>query len=171
MKSKILLLFVLFLSACSTSPSQQYPKISETVQVDKVLVLKSQNKMHLLKRGRIVKSYDISLGGNPIGHKVQEGDLRTPEGRYYLIYKNNKSKFYRSITVSYPNERDIERAEQRGVSPGSGIVIHGFPNELGDVTGPFEPLNWTEGCIAVRNAEMDEFFEIIALNTPIEIRP
>lgn len=154
------LLIVFILSACSVAPV-----------VDKVLVEKSKNKMYLLDGNKTIRTYNISLGGNPIGHKQQEGDMRTPEGEYLLIYKNNKSKFYRSITVSYPDEDDIKRAMARGVNPGGDIVIHGFPNELGNVTGPYEPLNWTEGCIAVRNHEMDELFNLIALNTPIEIRP
>lgn len=154
------LLIVLFLSACSAGPI-----------VDKVLVEKSANKMYLLDGRNVIRTYDISLGQNPIGHKIKEGDMRTPEGEYLLIYKNNKSKFYRSITVSYPDEEDIARAMRRGVNPGGDIVIHGFPNELGNVTGPFEPQNWTEGCIAVRNHEMDEMFNLIPLNTPIEIRP
>ena len=158
-KYSFLFLLVFVLCSCSSPP------------VDKVVVEKSDNKMYLMKRSKVIKSYDISLGGNPIGHKVQEGDLRTPEGEYALIHKNNNSKFYRSITISYPNEADIARAKARGVDPGGAIVIHGFPNELGNVTEPFEPLNWTEGCIAVRNHEMDEMFNLIALNTPIEIRP
>lgn len=151
---------ILLLTACAAPPS-----------VDRVLVEKSKNKMYLLDGERVLRTYNISLGANPVGHKVKEGDMRTPEGEYLLIYKNNKSKFYRSITVSYPNEEDIKRAMARGVNPGGDIVIHGFPNALGNVTGPFKPLNWTEGCIAVRNHEMDELFDLIALNTPIEIRP
>ncbi len=154
------LLIIIFLSACTMQPV-----------VDKVLVEKSKNKMYLLDGRKVIRAYDISLGQNPIGHKIKEGDMRTPEGEYLLIYKNNKSKFYRSITVSYPDEEDIARAMRRGVNPGGDIVIHGFPNELGNVTGPFEPLNWTEGCIAVRNHEMDELFALIPLNTPIEIKP
>lgn len=140
-------------------------------QVDKVLVTKSDNKMYLLSKGQRIKAYNIFLGANPVGHKVREGDMRTPEGEYSLIYKNNNSKFYRSITVSYPDKDDIKNAMVRGDNPGGNIVIHGFPNELGDVTGPVRPLNWTEGCIAVRNHEMDELFDLIPLNTPIEIRP
>lgn len=152
-------LFVLFLCACA-SPQK----------IDRVLVEKSKNKMYLLSRNDVVREYDIFLGKNPIGHKQREGDMRTPEGEYLLIHKNNNSKFYRSITVSYPDEDDIKDAMARGVNPGGDIVIHGFPNELGNITGPVQPLNWTEGCIAVRNHEMDELFELIELNTPIEIR-
>jgi murein L,D-transpeptidase YafK len=154
------ILFVLFLTSCTAGPA-----------VDEVLVKKSENKMYLMKRGKVLKSYYISLGGNPTGHKVREGDLRTPEGRYRLIHKNDNSKFYRSITISYPNDRDKLMARKRGFNPGGDIVIHGFPNGLGNVTGAFEPQNWTEGCIAVRNHEMDEMFTLIALDTPIEIKP
>lgn len=154
------LLFVLSLFACA-SPQK----------IDRVLVEKSKNKMYLLSHDKVIREYDIFLGKNPIGHKQREGDMRTPEGEYLLIHKNNNSKFYRSITVSYPDEEDIKDAMARSMNPGGDIVIHGFPNELGNVTGPVQPLNWTEGCIAVRNHEMDELFDLIELNTPIEIRP
>lgn len=163
MKNIILCLLLLTLSACG-------PKLPER-QIDLVLVEKSKNQMHLMKRGKPIRTYHVALGKNPIGHKVEEGDQRTPEGRYTLNYKNTNSKFYKSINIDYPNARDITRARLRGVDPGDDIVIHGFPNELGNVTGPVEPLNWTQGCIAVRNHEMDEIFALVELDTPIEIRP
>jgi len=153
---------ILILSACTqyTGP-----------RADLVVVEKSKNQMHLLQDGEILKTYDISLGGNPIGHKVQRGDLRTPEGHYTLDYKNNQSKFYRSINISYPNEFDVMLAHSRGLDPGDDIVIHGLPNGTADFEGPIDPLNWTEGCIAVRNYEMDEIWQLVELDTPIEIRP
>lgn len=157
------ILTILLLSACA-------PPVPER-NVDLVVVEKSKNQMHLMKKGKAVRTYHVALGGNPVGHKVQEGDMRTPEGRYLLNFKNTKSKFYKSINIDYPNDRDIARARARGVDPGDDIVLHGFPNELGNVRGPVEPLNWTEGCIAVRNDEMDEIWELVALDTPIEIRP
>lgn len=160
MNRLVILLLLLFVTACSTGPA-----------VDKVVVQKSLNKMYLLKGREIVKSYDISLGQNPVGDKVQSGDMRTPEGNYLLIYKNEQSKFYRSITVSYPDEKDIKEAMALGLNPGGDIVIHGFPNEMGNYQGPIQPLNWTHGCIAVRNHEMDELFRLIEIQTPIEIRP
>ncbi len=155
----LLLLLFFFMAGCSSPP------------VDRVVVKKSEAKMYLQKRGKVVKSYNISLGGNPVGHKIQQGDSRTPEGVYSLNYKNSKSRFYKSINIDYPNEADIVRAKSRGLDPGDDIVIHGMPNELGDVRGPIEPLNWTEGCIAVRNYEMDEIWSLVALDTPIEILP
>jgi murein L,D-transpeptidase YafK len=138
-----------------------------------VLVKKSTNKMYLIDDGEVLKEYKVSLGQNPIGDKIQRGDLRTPEGRYTLKYKNNQSKFYRSLYISYPNEQDIAEAALRGVDPGDDIVIHGLPNGVRDhdIKGELYPLNWTEGCIAVRNHEMDEIWRLVDVNTPIEIRP
>lgn len=163
MKQILFLSFLLFLAACTPPQPERL--------VDKVVVKKSENKMFLMKDGEAIRTYNIALGGNPVGHKVQEGDQRTPEGRYLLNYKNNKSKFYKSINIDYPNERDIARAKRRGVDPGDDIVIHGLPNELGNVRGPIEPLNWTQGCIGVRNYEMDEIWRLVEVNTPIEILP
>jgi murein L,D-transpeptidase YafK len=142
--------------------------------VDKVIVDKSNAKMVLLKNDKPVRKYNIALGGNPIGHKVQEGDMRTPEGVYNLEYKNDRSKFYKSIKISYPNAYDIARAQLRGVDPGGDIVIHGLPNGItdADIGARFKKSqNWTQGCIAVSNAEMDEIWQLVALDTPIEIRP
>jgi murein L,D-transpeptidase YafK len=153
-------LLLILLSACAAPP-----------KADLVVVEKSKNKLHLIQKGQTLKSYDISLGKNPVGHKIMRGDMRTPEGRYLLDYKNENSKFYRSINISYPNEYDIARAHAFGMDPGDDIVIHGMPNHMGDVRGPIYPINWTEGCIAVRNHEMDEIWELVELNTPIEIRP
>jgi len=109
------------MSACSQPP-----------RADLVLVNKSTNKMYLIDDGEVMKEYKVSLGQNPIGDKVQEGDMRTPEGRYLLEYKNKQSKFYKSIKVSYPNAYDIAEAAARGVDPGGEIVIHGLPDGVRD---------------------------------------
>lgn len=162
-KQILFLSLIVFLSSCGPPQSERL--------VDKVVVKKSENKMMLIKKGKPIRTYNIALGGNPVGHKVQEGDQRTPEGVYTLNYKNTKSKFYKSINIDYPNEWDIARAKRRGVDPGDDIVIHGLPNELGNHLGPIQPKNWTEGCIAVRNHEMDEIWQLVELDTPIEIRP
>lgn len=164
---RLILLFVLFLSACATPP--QAPVKHK--RVDLVLVEKSTNKMYLMKQGDVVRAYDVAFGLNPIGHKQMQGDMRTPEGRYMIDYKNYNSKFYKSLNISYPNEFDVMRAKSRGVDPGDDIVIHGMPNEVGDYRGPIKPRNWTQGCIALRNNEMDELFHFIEVDTPIEIRP
>lgn len=157
------LLSLIILTSCAAPPPR----------ADLVLVEKSRNKMYLIDDGEVLKEYNISLGRNPIGDKVQRGDMRTPEGRYLLDYKNDQSKFYRSLNISYPNDYDIAEATARGVDPGDDIVIHGLPNGVrdSDIKGELYPLNWTEGCIAVRNHEMDEIWQLVELNTPIEIRP
>ncbi len=179
MHKLILLIFVLALSACGTSDpmlsgmpdARQYQQAERAV--DKVIVDKSKAKMFLLKNNKPIRKYKIALGGNPVGHKMQEGDMRTPEGLYNLEYKNAQSRFHKSIKISYPNAYDIARAQLMGVDPGGDIVIHGLPNGMtdADVDARMLSENWTEGCIAVSNAEMDEIWRLVDLDTPIEIRP
>lgn len=137
--------------------------------VNKVFVDKSARTLQLLSDDKVIKSYHIALGGNPIGHKQQQGDQRTPVGSYTLDYKNEKSKFYRSIHVSYPNAADKARAKSQGVSAGGDIMIHGQKNGFGALGLLNQQRDWTEGCIAVTNDEMDEIMAAIKVGTPIEI--
>jgi murein L,D-transpeptidase YafK len=139
--------------------------------VDRVLVLKSERKMSLLARGKVVRTYKIALGGTPVGAKEQQGDHKTPEGIYVLDRRNLKSKYYKSIHVSYPNEQDKKHAEKLGVSPGGDIMVHGLPNGFGWLGVTHSAHDWTDGCIAVTDAEMDEIWKLVADGTPIEIRP
>jgi murein L,D-transpeptidase YafK len=140
-------------------------------EVDLIQVDKSERRMQLLRKGEVVRSYRVSLGANPKGHKQREGDERTPEGRYRIDGRNPRSKFYKSLHISYPNAQDRRSARSLGVSPGGAIMIHGLPNGWG-WAGPFlAPLDWTDGCIAVSDAEMDEIWKAVSVGTPIEIRP
>ena len=141
----------------------------DEVKVDKIVVDKSARKMDLLSQGEVVRSYRIALGDNPQGHKRQEGDERTPEGSYTLDYKNENSIAHRSIHISYPNEADKADAASRGVSPGGDIMIHGQMNGFGKMAPYMQQRDWTNGCIAVTNEEMDEIMSAIELGTPIEI--
>lgn len=125
--------------------------------------------MQLVEGENVVASYAISLGGSPEGHKSQEGDQKTPEGRYILDYKNENSSFYRSMHISYPNAEDIQQAERRGVSPGGMIMVHGQRNGAGWLSGLMQRFDWTDGCIAITNDEMDEFMGLVEPGTPIEI--
>jgi murein L,D-transpeptidase YafK len=135
---------------------------------DRVLVLKAERKLLLLNSGKVLKTYRVSLGGHPVGRKTMEGDRKTPEGRYVLDWHNAQSDFYKSIHISYPNEADIARAAKLGVPPGEDLFIHGQPN---DYHGPRKQLgDWTDGCIAVSNTEMDEIWRAVPDGTPIEIR-
>lgn len=147
------------------------PPVVQSPKADIVLVEKSTSKMYLFQNGEVLREYDVAFGFNPVGHKRQEGDMRTPEGRYLIDFKNYNSQFYKSLNISYPNDQDLARAAARGVSAGDDIVIHGMPNEIGNYLGEIKPRNWTQGCIAVRNHEMDELFDLIEVDTVIEIRP
>ncbi len=139
--------------------------------VDYVLVVKSEKKMYLLSQGEKVKEYSVVFGSSPRGHKEREGDERTPEGKYVLDYKKSDSAFYKAIHISYPNERDKAMARKNGVNPGGMIMIHGQKNGLGWLSWLSQRFNWTDGCIAVTNREMDEIWNLVEVGTPIEIRP
>ena len=138
---------------------------------DKVLVNKTERKMYLLKAGKKIRQYNIALGDAPSGHKQQQGDGRTPEGRYTLGYKNSNSKFYKSIHISYPNATDRKNAKKRGVDPGGDIMIHGQRNRWGWLSPIAQLFNWTNGCIALSDRDMDAVWKAVNVGTPIEIRP
>ena len=147
-----------------------WPALSfATLSADMVVVKKSSYSLTLMKDGKPVKRYWIALGPAPKGHKQQEGDQRTPEGRYTLDYKKSNSGFYKAIHINYPNLDDIKRANELGVRPGGMIMIHGQLNRMGDRR--VQPSNWTNGCIAVLNHEMDEIWNAIEPGTPIVIEP
>lgn len=132
--------------------------------VDKVLVVKSQRKMYLQKKGKTIKTYNIGLGPNPIGQKEREGDGKTPEGIYKLDYQKWETSTFHSFHISYPNEKDLARAKAKGLTPGSFIMIHGTSK------GPKKKKDWTNGCIALNNTDMAEFKTMVFLQTEIEIR-
>jgi murein L,D-transpeptidase YafK len=140
-------------------------------RADQVIVVKSQRSLTLLSHGKALRTYKVALGGAPVGSKEQQGDHKTPEGHYILDRRNAKSRFYKSIHVSYPNEQDKRKAAERGVSPGGDIMIHGLPNGFGWLASTHRSLDWTDGCIAVTDAEMDEMWELVPDETPIEILP
>lgn len=140
-------------------------------KADKVIVEKSESKLFLIHNGKVVHEYHVSFGANPKGHKQQEGDERTPEGTYILDYKKENSSFYKAIHISYPNKNDKKNAKLMGVNPGGLIMIHGQKNKLGFFSFITQRFDWTNGCIAVTNSEMDEIWDAIDVGTPIEIRP
>jgi hypothetical protein len=138
---------------------------------DKVIVYKGDRTLQLLRGGRVIAEYPIKLGLNPYGHKRREGDFRTPEGRYTLVRRNPQSEFFLSIQVSYPNQEDAAVAREQGVSPGGLIMIHGQPNEPKKPPEWYATRDWTDGCIALSNADMTDVWLRAPLGTPIEIRP
>lgn len=140
------------------------------IKVEKILVKKSERKMYLLgSQSKIIKEYSIALGDSPEGHKSQEGDEKTPEGIYTIDYRNPKSSYHLSLHISYPNNADKQQAKKRGVSPGGDIFIHGSPNGFGLFEAAYSNLNWTDGCIAVSNKEIEELWHLVENGTKIEI--
>lgn len=138
---------------------------------DEVRVVKSERRLYLLRNGEPYKSYCISLGSRPVGDKIQQGDKRTPEGRYIIDWRNLQSQYHRSLHISYPDSRDHQEARARGVDPGGMIMIHGLPNKAnGDPEG-YAGMDWTDGCIAVLNHEIEELINAVKDGTPIEILP
>jgi murein L,D-transpeptidase YafK len=137
--------------------------------VDLVKVDKSERIMYLIENGAPLKEYKISLGGNPQGHKEQEGDQKTPEGEYVLDYVKEDSSYYRSMHISYPNKADKQHAKSKGVAPGGFIMVHGQKNGFGWLSPITQIFDWTDGCIAITNNEMDEFLSLVNIGTKIII--
>lgn len=138
---------------------------------DLVLVKKGERKMYLLSDDKVVREYHIALGDNPRGHKQKEGDERTPEGTYTLDKKKADSAYYKAIRISYPAEQDRIAAQRAGVNPGGQIMIHGQKNGFGWLADKTQRNDWTDGCIAITNSEMDEVWSLVDIGTPIVIRP
>ncbi|NEX19585.1 L,D-transpeptidase family protein [Thiorhodococcus mannitoliphagus] len=157
------------MTGCATAPEPpQY-----TGPVERVVVQKSQRKLQLIGGGQVMREYRVALGGSPVGHKYREGDQRTPEGSYVLNWRNPRSNFYKAIHISYPNERDRHVSRQLGYRPGGMIMIHGLPNYIQSESMRRQYLgrDWTQGCIAVQNHEIDEIWRMVQDGTPIEITP
>ncbi len=153
------------------SPRVDYtpPRPPDPRKVDFILIDKSDRRLTLFSQGASLKSYlGLQFGGAPVGPKHFEGDERTPEGRYTIDYRNPRSAYHLSLHVSYPDAADRAYAAARGYSPGGEIFIHGQPNGL---TEGREPGDWTDGCISMSNAEIEELWRLVSDGTPIEIRP
>ena len=175
------LLAALLLAGCAaTPPATEPPPPAATPPdplaallghpVDAVRVEKSKRRMLLLKQGHVYRSYRVALGKQP-GPKRVAGDKRTPEGRYTIDGRNPRSDYYKALHISYPSESDRKLAKLMGKEPGGNIVIHGLPNGMEDAEVLLRGLDWTGGCIAVTNREMEEIWRLVRDGTPIEIRP
>jgi murein L,D-transpeptidase YafK len=140
-------------------------------KADFVLVEKSAKTLSLFQQGKLIAKFPVVFGANPVGHKQQEGDEKTPEGIYTLDYKKEDSAFYKAIHISYPNEIDIEQAKFKGVSPGGAIMVHGQRNYLGWAYFISQHFNWTNGCVALSNDNMENVWQSVESGTKIEIKP
>ena len=147
------------------------PALDRLPTVDRVVVRKAERRLILMHGGNVVRSYHVALGLNPQGQKERAGDFRTPEGSYHLDRRNPRSDFFLSIKVSYPNEQDIRRAHTRHWDTGGSIMIHGLPNVLKHEQEYYESHDWTDGCVAVSNADMVEIWMLVPDDVPIDILP
>jgi murein L,D-transpeptidase YafK len=160
-----------FVVLFATMSSMAEDELPSDARADSVVVRKNDRTLSLMRGDRVLKVYKIALGGNPTGAKQREGDHKTPEGRYVLDRRNAKSKFYRSIHISYPDEEDRNRARKMGLPAGGDVMVHGLPNGFGWLGTLHRAHDWTDGCIAVTNQEMDEIWNAVPDGTPIEIKP
>ena len=139
--------------------------------IDRIVVEKSARKLSIFHEAKPVKDYHVALGRNPIGPKQQEGDMKTPEGIYQIDYRNPQSDYHLALHVSYPSAEDIAHAAERGVPAGFDIMIHGLPNDHGWIGAFHRRKDWTAGCIALTDAEIEELWRVTPDGTAVEIRP
>jgi tetratricopeptide (TPR) repeat protein len=138
---------------------------------DRILIEKKDRRLTLFAKGNVIKTCKIALGGNPDGPKVKQGDNKTPEGIYVIDSRNKDSRYHLSLHISYPNEEDKKRAKKLGVSPGGDIMIHGIMNGYSWVGDSHTESDWTKGCIAVTDEEIEEIDKLTPDGTVVEIRP
>ncbi|NPD15406.1 L,D-transpeptidase family protein [Xinfangfangia sp. D13-10-4-6] len=162
---RFLLILVLALGLAACGKKDTKFRTYKGPEVTSVQIQKGARKMYLLHNERVLKSYDIGLGFTPEGHKQFEGDGKTPEGTYYMTYKNPKSSYHLSLYINYPNVVDREYASSQNRKPGGEIFIHGGPKR------PVQVRDWTEGCIAVTDREIEEVYSMVNLGTPVHILP
>jgi murein L,D-transpeptidase YafK len=161
---RIQLTSVLILALCCAA-------VAAPIQADKIVIAKSAHSMTLLSRGKVLKAYKVALGSVPVGPKRVEGDHKTPEGDYLIDAKNAQSQFHLSLHISYPSAADQQRARNMGQLPGGAIMIHGLARPFAYLGPLHRQTDWTDGCIAVTNAEIEEIWKLVPVGTRVEIRP
>jgi murein L,D-transpeptidase YafK len=154
--------------ACALSAAQQP---SAPQQADSILILKKDHLLELLAHGNVIRTYKVALGQGGLKPKEREGDARTPEGHYVIDSRNAASAYHKALHVSYPSAEDRRRAAKLGVSPGGAVMIHGLPNGKGWIGVGHRLYDWTLGCIAVTDEEIDEIWKLVPVGAPVEIRP
>ncbi|HEY7402123.1 MAG TPA: L,D-transpeptidase family protein [Candidatus Angelobacter sp.] len=156
-------LFLLLVPSLATS--------AEKPLADQILIIKSTRTMTLLSGAKVLKTYKVALGTAPVGPKRREGDHKTPEGIYTIDAKNPQSQFHLSLHISYPSAADREQARRRGAKPGGAIMIHGLAPSFAYLGVLHRQTDWTDGCVAVTNAEIEEIWKLVPVGTRVEIRP
>ena len=158
-----LLAMVITFVACAREATAQ--------KADSILIFKKDHVMELLVGGKVIRTYKVALGRGGLEPKQSEGDARTPEGHYTIDSRNAASRFYKALHISYPDAEDRKRAARLGVASGGAIMIHGIPNGMAWLGAVHRAYDWTAGCVAVTDGEMDEIWNLVPVGTPVEIRP
>jgi murein L,D-transpeptidase YafK len=140
-------------------------------RADLIVIVKSTRTMTLYSRHVVLKTYKVALSRDPVGPKERAGDHKVPEGDYVVDEKNAHSRFHLALHISYPNATDRERARKLGVSPGGNVEIHGLPDKYAWLGSVQHNVDWTDGCIAVTNAEIEQIWQLVPVGTPVEIKP
>ena len=164
---RVVTLLIPFLLLASSGAAQS----SEAKRADRIVVMKSMRTLTLESDGHVVRTYKVALGGQPIGAKDRQGDHKTPEGEYVVDAKNANSQFFMALHLSYPNSTDRALARKLGVSPGGDVEIHGLGKKYGWIGARHRLSDWTDGCIAVTNEEIEEIFGMVPVGTRVEIHP
>ncbi len=169
--ARCLCVLLVWLMPVAPATEGSYHATGELPMADRVVVYKSEHRLVLLQQEKVLREFAIHLGLRPDGHKEAEGDFRTPEGRYFLTDRNPNSRYFLSIKVSYPNDRDMARARRQGVEPGGMIMVHGLPNAPTRPLDYYQRVDWTDGCIALTNSDMVEMWLMTRPGIPIDILP
>ena len=164
-------LLVLVCSICAFAGAQPESTALKPERADSIVILKKDHVMNLVAGGEVIRAYKVALGQGGLAPKQREGDARTPEGHYVIDAKFEHSAYHKALHVSYPNAQDRKRSARLGVPPGGAIMIHGLPNGKGWVGAGHRLYDWTLGCIAVTDQEIDEIWTLVPVGTPVEIRP
>ena len=159
------------LSPASLSPAAAAMAKPRTYTADSLVLDKSDRVLTLFEHGRVVQTFSVALGKNPVGPKLRRGDGRTPEGLYFIEGRNPSSKYHLALQISYPNATDRARAAQRGVAPGGDIMIHGLPRQAASIGALHRQQDWTEGCVALTNDEIEELWRSVPVGARILIKP
>jgi murein L,D-transpeptidase YafK len=166
-----LMLSIIAAAAAAICANSEPAPLPTDAKVDLLVVEKANHKLLAYSHGALLRSYSIALGGDSSDPKSRQGDRRTPEGRYFIDAHNANSSFHRALHVSYPSAADIERARAAGYDPGGDIMVHGIHNGLGWIGRAHRLMDWTAGCVAVTDPEIEELYRVVPDGTQIDLRP
>lgn len=170
-KRALILASTMLIGAASGCSSRLPDTLPVQQTADRIVIAKSSHTMTLMSDGHVLKVYRVALGRGSTGPKERQGDHKTPEGQYVVDRKNARSRFHLALHLSYPNQEDAERARRAGVDPGGLIEIHGLPTQFAWLGSLQHDIDWTDGCVAVTNREIEEIWRLVPVGTPIEIKP